>query len=497
MILRNIVLTLTLICSFAGTAFANATQISRSSNPNDPKVNHFVLQDSAKNKVVNIRAQLVDSLAITNLKNAPTHVDNNMSVRLFLDGHFTDAFQFNAKVFVVNDYTNRFIPDHFFNPDEGLPYVKQSETRRTWDMFSANVSYELSALSLLTGYDYIQWGPARRNNVILRGEKNNYRPWYDESAKINNPAPMPYFGYQLSVGPVVYTQYAMMPTDRKGYSKYLHAHRLDLNLPKNITLGLSETSLYGTTTENVSANPNPNADADSCGRDFQWAYVIPFLMYNFEEHTLGDQDNISMSFDISIRAIPHWEIYGELMWDDMKTPTSMFDDSWWGNKWAASIGIARDSLRLGPAYFDWYTEYTRVEPWVYTHHKGGGYTYSHYRQNLATELGPNSQELYTELTGTYRHRSGLLKDAIARGTLFASAVAKDTAAGGNLTDIHDYEKHGVNKVFLNEATTINYVELGAGIEILPWSWISFHARYSRFFGDYEGYHASMTGSFQW
>ena len=488
-ILRNSILFIVLCSIFAlAPSFASS---------HDPSVTHITFQDSAKNKEVNIRAQVVDSLSITNLKNAPTHYDNNMSVRLFLDGHFSEALTFAAKVMVINDYTNRFIPDHFFNPDEGLPYVKQSETRRTWDMFSAKVSYETKAFKLLTGYDYLQWGPARRNNVILRGEKNNYRPWNDSTARLTSPAPMPYFGYQLSVGPVVYTQYAMMPTERKNYSKYLHAHRLDLNLPKNITLGLSETALYGSTTENISQEPNPNFDADSCDRDFQWAYVIPFLMYNFEEHILGDQDNISMSFDISIKTIPHWEIYGELMWDDMKTPTSMFDDSWWGNKWAASIGVARDSIRLGDAYFNWYTEYTRVEPWVYTHHKGGGYTYSHYRQSLATELGPNSQELYTELATAYRHRSGLLKDAIAKGSLFASAVAKDTTAGGNLTDIPDYDKHGTNKVFLNEFTTKRYVELGAGIELMPWNWIRFSARYSRFFGDYQGYFATMTGSFQW
>lgn len=487
-ILQKIFFAIAMIGAFAVPSFASSS---------DPSVTHFSFQDSAKNKEVNIRAQIVDSLSITNLNNATTHYDNNMSVRLFLDGHFTEALQFAAKVMVINDYTNRFIPDHFFNPDEGLPYVKQSDTRRTWDMFSANVSYDAKAIRLLAGYDYLQWGPARRNNVILRGEKSNYRPWQDSTAHLSSPAPAPYFGYQLSVGPVVYTQYAMQLTERKGYDKYLHAHRLDLNLPKNITLGLTETALYGSTTEDVTTNPNPNFDADSSAREFQWAYVIPFLMYNFEEHILGDQDNISMSFDISIKTIPHWEIYGELMWDDMKTPTSMFDDSWWGNKWAASIGIARDSLRLGPTYWNWYTEYTRVEPWVYTHHKGGGYTYAHYRQNLATDLGPNSQELYTELTGTYKHDRGLFKDAQIQGTLFASAVAKDSANGGNMTDIHNYEVDGTAKNFLNDETTFRYLELGAGIDLKVWSWISFKATYSRFFGAYEGYHTSMTGSFQW
>ncbi len=465
-----------LICAIASACFAGIT-----------------FEDSTHRHQVNIRAQLVDSVAITNLATAPTHYDNSMSVRLFLDGHFTEAFNFAARVKVSTDYTNRDIADHFYNPDEGLPYNKQSDTKRTWDLFSANVSYELDAFKLQAGFDYIQWGPARRNHVILRGEQSNYRPWQDSSSRILDAAPTPYFGYQFEIGPVVYTQYAMELFERKGYGKYLHAHRLDLKLPAKITLGLSETSLYGSTTEDT---PNPNADADSCGRDFEWGYVIPFIPYVFEEHLLGDQDNISLAFDLSIKTIPHWEFYGELLWDDMKSPTSMFDDSWWGNKWAASIGVARDSLRLGNSYWNWDLEYTRIEPWVYTHHKGGGYTYASYTQSMGSELGPNSQELYTELNGQYKVQSGLLKDALLAGTFYASAVAKDTAFSGNISDIHTPES-ATDKKYLNDETTFRYYELGGKLEFYPFHWMSIRAGYSRFFGDYEGYRAAATGTLQW
>ena len=332
---------------------------------------HIVFTDSARHHQVNIGAQLVDSLAITNLTNAPTHYDNSASVRLFLNGHFTERFLFNASVKVSTDHTNKEIYDNFYNPSEGIPYNKQSDNKRTWDIFAANASYDLDAVRLLAGFDYLSMGPARRNHVILRGEQNNYRPWQDSTSHIYEPAPTPYFGYQFELGPIVYSQYAMKLFEKKNFGKYMHVHRLDLNLPKNITLGLSETALYGSTTEEF---PNPNEDTDSTGREFEWAYVIPFIPYVFQEHLQGDQDNISLAFDLSVKTIPHWEFYGELLWDDMKSPTSMFDDGWWGNKWATSVGVARDSLKLGSTLWNWYLEYTRVEPWVYTHHKGGGYT---------------------------------------------------------------------------------------------------------------------------
>ena len=469
---------LSILVSFLATA-------SLAAHKGEPTVTHFAFTDSAKNHLVNIRAQLIDSLAITNLENAPTHYDNAMAVRLFLDGHFTEAFHFDASVMVSNDYTNRYINDNFYHPNEGLPYNKQSENRRTWDQFTAKIDYKLKPLTLLAGFDFIEFGPARYNHVILRGNRAIDRPWQDTTSRIWRPAPTPYFGYRFEVGPIEYTQYAAKLFEKKNKGKYMHAHRLDLHLPKNITLGLSETALYGSTTE--PAHTNPNADADSTDRDFEWNYVLPFILYNFQEHIQGDQDNISLAFDLSVRTLPHWEFYGELLWDDMKTPTSMFDDSWWGNKWATTVGVARDSLYVGPVRFDMFTEYTRIEPWVYTHHKGGGYTYASYSQNLGSDLGPNSQEFHAELSATYK---------FITATLLAGNVAKDTAFGGNITDIHGPED-AINKVFLDDGTTLRYTELGARLELTPWHWMSFRAGYTRYFGDYEGYRATATGTLQW
>ena len=454
---------------------------------------HIAFTDSARHHEVSIGAQLVDSLAVTNLTNAPTHYDNSASVRLFLNGHFTERFLFNARVKVSTDHTNKDINDHFYNPSEGIPYNKQSDNKRTWDIFAASASYDLDAVKLLAGFDYLSMGPARRNHVILRGEQSNYRPWQDSTSRIFEPAPTPYFGYQFELGPIVYSQYAMKLFEKKNFGKYMHVHRLDLSLPQNITLGLSETALYGSTTEEF---PNPNEDADSSGREFEWAYVIPFIPYVFQEHLQGDQDNISLAFDLSVKTIPNWEFYGELLWDDMKSPTSMFDDSWWGNKWAASVGVARDSLRIKSTLWDWYLEYTRVEPWVYTHHKGGGYTYRSYAQSLGTDLGPNSREVYTEVNVAYPFTSGFLKDALLKGGIHASAVAKDTAFGGNITDMHTPESD-TDKKFLAKHSTLHYVELGGKLEFRPRSWVTIRMGYDHYFGDYEGFRAMAGGSFQY
>ena len=448
------------------------TALACSAHPVDMP-HHITFADSAHTKELNINVQLLDSLAVTNLSKAKTHYDNSMSIRLFASGKFTDAFLFDTRVKVNTDYTNRYINFNYYNPDEGLPYNKQSERKRTWDLFAANVSYNLEPVKLLAGL-------ARRNHVILRGERNFYRPWQDSSSRIPDAAPTPYFGYQFTLGPIEYTQYAAKLYEKKNFGKYFHAHRLNLNLPKEITLGISETSLYGTTTEAAGTNPNP--DSDSTGREFEWAYVLPFIPYVFQEHLQGDQDNISLAFDLSVKTLPNWEFYAELLWDDMKSPTSMFDDSWWGNKWATTLGVARDNFEIGPVNLNWMFEYTRIEPWVYTHHKGNAYTYASY-----CDLGPNSQEVHTEVTATYN---------FIKATLFFGAVAKDTAFGGNIKDLHTPES-AMDKKFLNEETTLRYKELGLTLSLTPWEWFSFRTSYTRFFGDFKGYRAYAVGSVQW
>ena len=444
----------------------------------------FTLADSSRGAAVNIHAQLIDSAAITNLSGAPTHYDNSASVRIFLDGKFTDAFNFAARVKVSTDHTNRDIADHFYNPNEGIPYNKQSDNKRTWDIFAANARYDIAPLGLLAGFDYLEAGPARRHHVIMRGERSFYRPWQDSSSRIYDPAPTPYFGYEFTLGPLTYTQHAAKLYEKKGAGKYFHNHRLAMNLPFDITFGLSETALYGTTTEDPGTNPN--ADAEYASREMEWAYVIPFVPYVFEEHLLGDQDNISLAFDLSVKTIRNWEFYAELLWDDMKSPTSMFDDSWWGNKWAATVGLARDNLKLGPVMLDWFAEYTRIEPWVYTHHKGGGYTYANYAQSLGSDLGPNAQEIHSELSASWK---------FVKGTLIAGAVAKDTAFGGNIADIHGPEDR-TDKKFLNDDSSIRYEELGGALAITPWYWATLKTSYTRFFGDYEGFRATLSGSIQ-
>ncbi len=450
---------------------------------------HVQLQDSAGHSSLNFRATIYDSLAVTHLEgpygDSARHIDNEAVFRLNYYGNLGNRFRFNGMIQVANDKTNRRdIPPHFYDPYDGYPYNRQSSSTRTWDIFKLSLDYDLDFGKLLAGIDYLKIGVAKRNPLILRGAVSHFRPWQDSSYRLQIPTPVPYFGFSFNIGFLTYSQYAAKLYHDKDLGKYMHAHRLEAALPAKITIGVSEVVLYGSTVE--PAGSNPNLDSDSTGRDFEWSYVVPFIPYAFEEHFLGDKDNNALAFDVRVQTLRRWEFYGELLWDDMKNPTDMLDDSWWGNKWAASIGF-ETIQRIQTFEIIWNAEYTRIEPWVYTHHKGAGYTYTSYGQNLGSDLGPNAEEIYTSLTLNWKKCSALL---------FVSAVSKDTAFGSHIADIHT-PTSATDKKFLNENTTFNYLELGTELYTAPFHWFWLRARGSLFLGDYEGYRIEASGGLSW
>ena len=80
--------------------------------------------------------------------------------------------------------------------------------------------------------------------------------------------------------------------------------------------------------------------------------------------------------------------------------------------------------------------------------------------------------------------------------LFASNVAKDTAFGGNLYDIHTpYDP--TDRTYLAEKTTLHYRELGFGIKFTPLEWLWANYSQSFYLGDYEGYRMSGNLGVTW
>lgn len=194
--------------------------------------------------------------------------------------------------------------------------------------------------------------------------------------------------------------------------KYLAAHRLEFLPWKWLSLGLSETVIFK-------------------GRSFEPSYLNPVMFFRSAEHYLGSPDNMMMGLDFKFTAIKKFKFYGELLIDDITT--TKLGSAWYGNKLGYSVGAFWvDPFQIKNT--DFRIEYTRIQPYVYSH--ADGINYTHYRSALGYWSEPNSENFYSALN--YRFSKRLL------ATLFFQfnrhgANPIDQNVGGDIERPHGLE----------------------------------------------------------
>jgi hypothetical protein len=231
------------------------------------------------------------------------------------------------------------------------------------------------------------------------------------------------------MGPFQYIHLAGELKSQKDKAKFLYLHRLNVALTKNINLGFNEAIVNGSTTNQQGPDDPYNAlrqDYYGQTRSWEWAYLIPFAPYKFTEHYLGDRDNALMSFDADVHFKRNFRGYGELLIDDLTSPwTALSSD--WGNKWAFTVGgqyFGRFKKRDITAT----VEYSRVEPWVYTHFYGGSHRYDNFDQCLGMPLGPDADALVCAFEAQISPRSMV-------GLQLKNTRKDASARGGNISDV--------------------------------------------------------------
>jgi len=242
-----------------------------------------------------------------------------------------------------------------FNPEQGMPIVISGENAFKDDA-SAYFVWKLPWFELEFGRDKAQWGPGYQGNLML----SRHNPLFD-MLKIRAQFNRFYF---TSIQGKLNSSHG---------TKYLAAHRLEVRAFSWLYLAGSESVIYG-------------------NRDVELEYLNPIMPYHVAEHHLGDRDNNTMAFEMTMFPFLGHKFYGELFLDDFTSSENPF--TYFGNKfaflvghfWVNPLGISNLGVR---------TEYTRIEPYVYTHHKPIN-VYQHYNQNIGHWLGPNSDQFYFE-----------------------------------------------------------------------------------------------------
>jgi hypothetical protein len=310
-------------------------------------------------------------------------------------------------------------------------------------MIRGGICYDAGKVKLETAVDYLRIGPSVYYPLTLSG----------------NAPPIVYARARLLAGPFEYMQLVGQLESQKDKAKFMYLHRLSIPLlKKRFVLGINEVIISGSTTNQFdSLNPNNALRRQYYGetRSIQWAYLIPFVPYKFTEHYLGDRDNGLISFDGELCFPENFRWYGEFLIDDMLSPWSIFTSDW-GNKWAFTIGTQYFGTFMRKDYTAT-AEYSRVEPWVYTHFYGGAQNYAHFGQCLGMPLGPNSDALVLALESQVTPRNAL-------GIKITATRKNSSVRGGSITDVFQDSSYVYNGTRIFPLHPDNPVKhfLGAG-----------------------------------
>jgi hypothetical protein len=237
-----------------------------------------------------------------------------------------------------------------------------------YDEADAEITYRAPHVDLLFGKTRNRWGGG----------------WFDALSLSDQPTSYTQFRARFRLGPAELTAVqaklqqtppVIMSVDttdegiaQNQYAeKFLAAHRLQFDIGERWQIGLYESVVYGK-------------------RGFDLDYLNPVMFLRSAEHYADDRDNAMVGADFRWRPVNGVIAQGELLIDDVST--TKLGQGWYGNKLGYQGGFeCFDPIGLGNTRL--VCEYTRIEPYVYSH-KFAINNFQQYGVILGAETGPNS-----------------------------------------------------------------------------------------------------------
>jgi hypothetical protein len=243
-----------------------------------------------------------------------------------------------------------------FDVSKGLPIV-QDNTNAYQDQQIVYFIPKIPWFRFQIGRDNLVWGPGYRGQLTIS----------------DNMPVLDFFEFEFSYKRFRYISLSGFLRSNIG-QKNIGAHRFELMIFPGLYFSTGETVVYG-------------------NRGLEFEYVNPLMAYHIAQHHLGDKDNKTMFLDFTADIIPKYRFYGEIFVDDLSF--GKLFTGWWGNKWAIILGTWIIEP-IGLKDSDFRIEYTRIEPYVYTHRDSIN-TYQHYNRIIGHWLGPDADNFFMEL----------------------------------------------------------------------------------------------------
>lgn len=374
----------------------------------------------------------------------------------------------------MDAYNNRFFglvdKPNYFSQEQGLSWVGNDPEGEQFDFDVTNIklSYDYKSIIFEMGKYNRHWGPGN-SSLILSSNVPSFAQ-FGFNWNINSTLNFEYFHGSLrsliedDINSAVYEG---IGAEVPEYNRYVVGHRINWDLSENLTIGASETIVYGV-------------------RNIDLLYLLPFAPFLSLQQYKGDLDNIQWGLDIDWHITDNYNLYFSFLMDEWD-PSMTFDKpnrNWFGYQIGTKIKdrlIDNDSFIL---------EYNWTDHRLYRHQNAINDYYSH-GYPLGFWAGPHAQELYLNYT-FYKFNSKF-------------SIIYSNAKRGELTDqmLQDQYDNIVYSRFSNISESLNTFkilisrELKNGFEIhfgfsnIYWN----NANFNPFISEQEGLVNSNKNSF--
>jgi hypothetical protein len=312
-------------------------------------------------------------------------------------GHLGYYFQFsNAQFWGSRELLAR-------DPLISQSYSLNTTNTQNFDFTEGYGRYDGGFFSVQLGRERVLWGYGFDQKLVI---SNNSRVFDFVRADAQYKA----FKYTFIHGWLLGTRstlYYRIPQDTT-YSfsepvindKFFAAHRFELSFPRLFDIGFEEMYMYS-------------------NRSVDLAYLNPFVLLESVQRARGERDNGQWAFDLKTHFIPSLELHGTLLLDDIHIP-GIFTNMWYdlnawqvGAIWADPAGIRNITL---------FVDYTRIEPYVYSHERSRDNSFTNNGVMFGPPIGPNADSWAVKL------------EWLPLRNLYLSGTVVKTREGNNIYD---------------------------------------------------------------
>ena len=272
---------------------------------------------------------------------------------------------------------------------------------RNFDFSEGSIRYDAGIVSAEIGSERILWGLGYDQKMVL---SDNARPSDVLQFDLHYKGLSYSFVHAWLLGSSSSIVFSL-PSDTSARfvepvnaDKYLAAHRIEFVFSPSVTAGFQEMYVY--------SNRAPDL-----------AYFNPLVLLESAQRRRGERDNGFWAFDLKTCPWNGVQVQGTILYDDINVPY-MFSDKWF-DRYAWQVGgMIVDPLGVRNTAV--MVEYTRVEPYVFSHGRSREDSYTNSGDLLGTRIFPNSDSWFFRL------------DCLIRPNLTVSARVTFIRHGNNI-----------------------------------------------------------------